>query len=345
VCTGIRVKPEDGSVIFARTCEFGADLDLRAVGIPAGKRFVGSAPGNEPGLEWTGQYAAIGANTRGAPLITVGGLNEKGLHCGAFNFAGFTTYQDAAAADRAKTVNCFEVATYVLTTAATVDEAITALRDVTVADMGIEEFDGAHFQLHYRLADKSGRAVTIEYMDGELHVIENPLGVLANSPNFSWHLTNLANYLNLSPYGWPAVEVEDLTLKPSSLGSGMNGLPGDFTSPSRFVRAVAFQETAAPSPTADDGIKTAFHILNLFDIPKGASVQRAGGVDYPDITQMTVAIDLTNLRYFFRTYENSQIQMIAMADFLAANHSDIVQFARVDQERFESITDTARALA
>ena len=124
MCTGIRIKPEDGSVIFARTCEFGADLDLRAVGLPAGKRFVGSAPGNGPGLEWTGRHAAIGANTRGAPLITVGGLNEHGLHCAALNFAGFTTYQNVTPADHAKSINCFEVATYVLTTATTVDEAL-----------------------------------------------------------------------------------------------------------------------------------------------------------------------------------------------------------------------------
>ena len=129
----------------------------------------------------------------------------------------------------------------------------------------IKVFDNLHMQFHWRLADQSGRAVAIEYLEGELHVIENPLGVITNSPNFTWHLTNLTNYVNMSPYAWPAVEIENLTLKPSSLGSGMNGLPGDFTSPSRFVRAVAFQETAAPSAKADDGVKTAFHILNLFD--------------------------------------------------------------------------------
>ena len=89
----------------------------------------------------------------------------------------------------------------------------------------------------------------------------------------------------------------------------------------------------------------AFHILNLFDIPKGASVQRAGGVDYPDITQMTVVSDLTNLRYFFRTYENSQIRMITIADFLAGNHSEPVQYAREGEETFENIADTVTALA
>ena len=343
-CTGIKIKCQDGTVIFARTAEFGVDLDIKAIGIPAGAKFVGSAPENKPGLAWTSKYAAIGANTAGMPFITVGGLNEKGLHVGAFNLAEFAVYQDVTPADYDKCLNCFELPNYLLTTTATVDEAIAALRKVKIADMGIKEFDDAHFQLHYRIADQSGRAVSIEYLEGELHVIENPLGVYTNSPNFTWHLTNLTNYVNLSPYAWPQVKLENLTLKPSSLGSGMNGLPGDFTSPSRFVRAVAFQETAAPSAKADDGIKTAFHILNLFDIPKGASVQRSGGVDYPDITQFTVACDLTNLRYFFRTYENSQIRMITMADFLAGNHSEPVQFARTGEEKFKNIADTAKPL-
>jgi choloylglycine hydrolase len=344
MCTGIKIKPEDGSVIFARTAEFGADLDMKAIGIPAGTKFVGSAPEDKPGLRWTGQYAAIGANTRGMPFITVGGVNEKGLYCGAFNFLQFAVYQDVTSADYDKCLNCFELPNYLLTTTATIDEAIAALRKVKIADMGIKEFGDAHFQLHYRLADQSGRAVAIEYMEGEMHVIENPLGAFTNSPNFTWHLTNLTNYVNMSPYGWPAVKLENLTLKPSSLGSGMNGLPGDFTSPSRFVRAVAFQETAAPSATADDGIKMAFHLLNLFDIPRGAAVQRADGVDYPDITQLTVACDLTNLRYFFRTFENSQIRMVAMADFLASIPGDIVTFDTAGKDVFENVTGTARPL-
>jgi choloylglycine hydrolase len=344
MCTGIKIKSEDGAIILARTAEFGVDLDIKPVGIPAGVKFVGSAPADKPGLEWTSQYAAIGANTREMPYITVGGINERGLYCGAFNFSEFAAYQDVTPSDYDKCLNCFELPNYLLTTTATVDEAIAALQQIKIADMGVKEFGGARFQLHYRLADMGGRSVVIEYMNGELHVIENPLGAITNSPNFTWHLTNLTNYINLSAYAWPSVELENLTLKPSSLGSGMNGLPGDFTSPSRFVRAVAFQETASPSATADEGVKTAFHILNLFDIPKGASVQKAGGVDYPDITQMTVACDLTNLRYFFRTYENSHIRMITMADFLAGNPSDVMQFARAGEETFENIAGTAKPL-
>ena len=55
-CTGIKVKSEDGAVIFARTAEFGVDLDIRPIGIPAGVKFVGSALGNKPGLAWTSKW-------------------------------------------------------------------------------------------------------------------------------------------------------------------------------------------------------------------------------------------------------------------------------------------------
>ena len=82
MCTGIKLKAQDNSVIFARTWEFGVELDMKPIGIPAGKTFIGSAPENKPGLEWTGKYAALGANTRGIPLIE-GGFNEKGLHFAA----------------------------------------------------------------------------------------------------------------------------------------------------------------------------------------------------------------------------------------------------------------------
>jgi choloylglycine hydrolase len=343
MCTGIKIKPEDGSVIFARTLEFGLDCGTGIAGVPAGMELTGSAPENKPGQKWTSKYPVIGMNMLNGMWIQ-DGLNSEGLNMGCFNFTEYTQYQSLTPSDYDKCLNAFEVPVYVLSTSATIDEAIAALRQVKVAHIEIKQYYNTKQQLHWRLSDKSGRTVAIEYLDGELKVIKNPLGVMTNSPNFTWHLTNLTNYVNMSPYAWPAVEIENLTLKPSSLGSGMNGLPGDFTSPSRFVRAVAFQETHTPSATADDGVKTAFHILNLFDIPKGASVQRAGGVDYADITQMTVVVDLTNLRYFFRTFENSQIRMISMADFLAGNHSEPVQFDRSGEDVFKNVTGTAKPL-
>ncbi len=57
-------------------------------------------------------------------------------------------------------------------------------------------------------------------------------------------------------------------------------------------------------------MKQTFHLLNQFDIPKGAVRGLQNGETAVDYTLWTAVTDLTNLQYYFRTYENSTIRMI-----------------------------------
>ena len=75
-CTGITIKPKDGSIIFARTLEFGMDLKSNILIVPRGKEFVGTAPGDKAGLHWKTKYGIVGTNAFDLPVI-VDGLNEK----------------------------------------------------------------------------------------------------------------------------------------------------------------------------------------------------------------------------------------------------------------------------
>jgi len=93
----------------------------------------------------------------------------------------------------------------------------------------------------------------------------------------------------------------------------MLGLPGDFTPPSRFVRAAAFSQSVLPTNTGYDAVIQAFHILNNFDIPKGAARDEKRdkhGNIVADYTTWTSANDLKAKRFYFRTYDNSQIRMV-----------------------------------
>src|SRR5439155_430778 len=104
-----------------------------------------------------------------------------------------------------------------------------------------------------------------------------------------------------------------IKLLPFGQGSGMLGLPGDFTPPSRFVRAVAFSQSVFKPKTGNDAVLEAFHILNQFDIPKGAAREHEKdehGNILADYTIWTAASDLKAKKYYFRTYENSQIRMV-----------------------------------
>jgi len=51
----------------------------------------------------------------------------------------------------------------------------------------------------------------------------------------------------------------------------MIGLPGDYTPPSRFVRAVAFTQTARPTENGSETMYELFRILDNFNLPLGSA--------------------------------------------------------------------------
>lgn len=311
-CTGVRVKPKDGSEITGRTLEFGADLQSEGMIVPRGKTYQGTAPGNKPGLKWTTKYGAVGFNGLKLPVF-IDGINEKGFGIGLFYFPGYAKYQDVPVDSTAKALAPWEIGTYLLTTAANVEEAVKSAKEVFVGSVALGPWKSgppAHFRLH----DATGKSVVLEYVDGKLHVHDNPLALMSNSPTFDWHMTNLKNYVRLSEYNADPIEVNNVKLTPPGQGSGMLGLPGDFTPPSRLVRAFAFTRFAEQVATAEDGVKQTFHLLNQFDIPKGAAREKdKDGPGAADYTLWTSVSDLTNRRFYFRTYENSRIRSIDLA--------------------------------
>ena len=91
---------------------------------------------------------------------------------------------------------------------------------------------------------------------GKLKIFDNPLGVMTNSPAFDWHMTNLRNYIALNPRNVPPVKIEGETFRALGQGSGMLWLPGDFSPPSRFVRAAVFSATAIPEKVTAESLRT-----------------------------------------------------------------------------------------
>ena len=309
-CTGITIKPKDGSIIFARTLEFGMDLKSNILIVPRGKEYVGTAPSDKPGLRWKTKYGMVGMNAFDLPVI-VDGLNEKGLHVGLFYFPGFAKYQDVKAEDVGKALAPWELGVFLLGTCSDVKEAVAAAKSVSVGAV-MQKDMGFVPPVHFIVTDATGKSVVLEYVGGELKVHANPLGVMSNSPTFDWHMTNLSNYVTMSDKNVEKIDLAGKEIKGLGQGSGMLGLPGDFTPPSRFVRAVAFSKSALPVEKAKDGVLQAFHILNQFDIPKGAARGIEHGKEVSDYTLWTSAADLKNLRYYFRTFDNSRIRMVDM---------------------------------
>ncbi len=310
-CTGIKLTAGDGAVVRARTLEFQADPKSELIYIPRGQQITATAPSGKPGgITWTSKYAVAGANGFGMPIV-VDGLNEKGLGGGLFYFPGYAGFQEVAAGDVEKSMGSWELLTYVLGSFSTVAEVKAGLADIFVSTAPLEGFDGAP-PVHMIVTDAAGDSLVVEYVGGKLNVYDNPLGVLTNSPGFDWHTTNLRNFVNLSALNVPQLALGDIKIDQTGQGSGLLGMPGDFTPPSRFIRAVAFSQAAAPAADGEAAMKLAFHILDNFDLPPGTVRSGKGASDY-EVTFWTGAADLKNLRYYITTFDNRQIRMFDLA--------------------------------
>ena len=151
---------------------------------------------------------------------------------------------------------------------------------------------------------------------------DNPVGVATNSPPLDWHLTNLRNYVNQTAIDVPPLTVDGVTVAPLGEGSGMLGLPGDFTPPSRFVRAAAFAAAAWKPETAAGGVNTVLHILSSFDIVKGvvrdATPAGISAQDLEGLGDYTCFSSVSELNaspaFTVRTYDDPIPRRVALED-------------------------------
>lgn len=312
-CTGLKLVAKDGSQVHGRTLEFGIEVAISMAVVPRNYAFKGTTPSGT-GLQYTSKYGAVGAMAFDDPAL-LDGLNEKGLAVGTFYFPTFASYPKITAENQNKALSPVDFPHWILTQFATVEEVKAALPQVVIAPTVTKSWGPTAAPFHYIVYDKEGRCLVIEPLNGQLVAYENKLGVFTNSPTFDWHMTNLRNYINLTPFNAKSVTLNGVLLEPLSEGSGMVGLPGDFTSPSRFVRAAIFSATAIPSENSNAAIFQLFHILNQFDIPVGVAKTKVGDVVYTDQTQITCARDPQALKYYFRSYKDQNIKMIDLNQF------------------------------
>ena len=312
-CTGIKLVAKDGSVVHGRTSEFGMPIPYSIAVIPRGYKFSGTTP-QGPGLSYTTKYASVGTLAFGVPAI-MDGINEKGLAVGTFYFPGFAGYAALSSDNQAKALSPVDFSNWVLTQFETLDELKTSLSQVVIAPAVCKGWGSKPPPFHYVVYDKAGHSLVIEPINGQLITYDNPTGVITNSPDFLWHLTNLRNYINLKTENASPLQYNGMVFAPFGQGSGMVGLPGDFTPPSRFIRATIFATSALPSPDAKKAVFQAFHILNQFDIPMGVAREKTENVVYYDFTSSPCVRDPQALIYYYKTYDDQTIKFVDLKKF------------------------------
>lgn len=95
------------------------------------------------------------------------------------------------------------------------DEVKLALPKILVNGASVPVFGGP-LPIHTTLHDTSGKSLAVEYINGELTMMDNPTGVLTNDPPLPHHLAAAGNYANLSAMPPAEMNVNGLKLPPTS---------------------------------------------------------------------------------------------------------------------------------
>ena len=162
--------------------------------------------------------------------------------------------------------------------------------------------------LHWMISYEDETIVLEQTKEG-LKIYHNPIGVLTNNPEFSFHLTNINNYINLTPDVPQNRFSDEISLKIYGKGMGAIGLPGDNSSTSRFIRAAFNKTNSVCDEDEESSVSQFFHILDSVAVVRGTNVN-ANSIY--DVTTYYCCINTTKGIYYYKTYTNNQITAIKM---------------------------------
>lgn len=298
MCTALNLKTTD--TYFGRTLDLYYHYNEQVVITP---RFYPFTFKN--GKTTNKHYAMIGMATvqNNYPLYYEA-ANEKGLCIAGLNFEGNAYFKKP---QNENFIAVFELIPYILCYCKNVNEAKKLLKENTIADVDFSN-DLTTAPLHWIISD-SEACIVVESTKSGLNIYNNPTGVLTNNPPFWYHITNLNNYINLTA-DIPNNRFSDkLNLRAYSKGMGGIGLPGDFSSASRFIRTVFLKFNKTSVGGEEESVSRFFAILSNAEIPKGCIRLENGKYQS---TVYTCCINANCGIYYYTTQSNKSINAVGL---------------------------------
>ncbi len=318
MCTGIRFTSEQGGMFFGRNLDWSGSYGEQVVLTPRGylRKW---AYGPEGRSNFTPRALAYGGESSMHAVIGMGIVvgnvplyfdcaNEAGLAVAGLNFPGFARFEQNPLAGKVN-VAAYEFPLWVTSNFDTVDQLEAALREVAIVAKPVDERYGVSL-LHWLIGD-ANRSIVVEYGEEGMRVHHDEADVLANQPGFEWQQENLRNYLSLTSRFPKEVSWRGAKLAPYGSGLGMRGLPGDYSSPSRFVRA-AYLNAHHPAREGEGAnVLRLFHTLGGVAMVDGAAQMESG---FFEKTVYTGGYSAQTRTYYFNTYDDPAIKYVSMAD-------------------------------
>lgn len=297
MCTAVAVNT--GEFYFGRTLDYEFTYGETITLTP--RNYVFDFFGGE---RVSKHYAILGmAHVKNNYPLYYDAFNEKGLCMAGLNFVGNASYNQKS--KEKINVTQYEIISYILCQCQNVEEALKLIDKINI--VGEEIFSLPIAQLHFIIADKDN-CITVESTCTGVKIYENKVGILTNNPPFNEQMNRLSDFMHLSAEKPENTFSKNFELPPYSRGMGALGLPGDYSSASRFVRAAFLKENAVFEGTKEQKTGQFFHIMDSVNVSKGSVIENG---KY-EITVYTSCCNATQGIYYYTTYNNRQITGISI---------------------------------
>lgn len=304
MCTSVRFTDGEGDMYFGRNLDWSCGYGQTILATPKGYKLdfeFNVEDGQRP-------IFGVGIISDNKPLY-FDCANESGLAVAGLNFPGYAKYEDDAVEGKTN-VAAYEFPYFIVRNFDTVDEVEKALESVAIINKPVnDQFPVS--MLHWIIGDKT-RSIVVEYMADGMHIYHDGVDALTNQPTFAYHEENLRNYMVNVPEYPAAVKWGQDELTPWGSGVSMHGIPGDFSSPSRFIRA-AYINTHYPQQKDEQ-----HSVIRLFRTLQAAAMVLGGakmGNDQFEYTVYSDCFSAKTMTYYYNSYDDPAIRSFKMSDF------------------------------
>lgn len=332
MCTNVKLTSKNNTIYFGRTMDLnmsmfgedaGTDLEATIVSAPKGTLIESQLH------PWTSKYDVMGVGTKGTALL-YDGINEFGLtgDCQVLVETVRDTEEKIIAKGKTPVLG-EEFVTYVLTNFKDVAEIRAAYQDYMLVEQSIAyQNTTLQFGIHYTFIDETGDGIVLEPTSTNGFKLYEYIDVMTNSPKYDYHVTNIRQYVGLENKGVAEKVINDnLVLKPIENGTGFGilGIPGDYTSPSRFVRAFYYKNMIDDFEDSE-GINALYSVFRSLIIPRGLEHSLKGGV-MSDYTRYWSGYDLKKRTLYVQTGVGLAITAKTMDDTMNQVTYDAIQLS------------------
>ena len=296
MCTAIAFY--NGNGYFGRTLDYEKSFGESIVVTPRNFKFP-----------FHTRHAIIGvAHESGGYPLYYDAINEAGLGMAGLNFEGNAHYNEKLFGRQ--NVASYHLIPFVLGQCSDLVEAKVLLEDVNVTSEAFHR-KLPPTPLHWMVTDGVNSLVVEQTKEG-MYLYDNPIGVLTNNPPFPYQRQHLCQYLNVTSRPAENRFSEEIALKAYSRGMGAIGLPGDVSSPSRFVRAAFTKLNSVCGDAETENVNQFFHILGTVDQVRGCVKLEE------NVYEMTIYTSCYNLNkghFYYKTYDDFAIKHVNMKAF------------------------------